>query len=101
MVLNDLHLRHKDHPEFQLISFARKNAEDAGRCIRKFNIQHPACPVSDEESRGLSIDLGFPAKIIIDSQGKIVLIKTGGPTQNMQKKEILDLEEKITGLFTK
>lgn len=99
--LNELYLKYKDHPEFQLISFAREDAEDAGRCVRKFNIQYPVCSVSSEESYRLNYNSGFPTNIITDTQGKIILIKSGGSTEAEQaKKEILKLEEKIVSLFT-
>lgn len=99
--LNELYLKYKDHPEFQLISFAREDTEDAGRCVRKFNILYPVCPVSNGESYRLNFNSGFPTNIIIDTQGKIILIKSGGLTEpEKAKEEVLKLEERIASLFT-
>lgn len=99
--LNELYLKYKNHPDFQLISFAREDTEDAERCVGKFSIQYPVCPVTSEESYRLNMNSSFPTNIIIDTQGKITFIKSGGPIEaEYAKEEVLKLEKKITGLFT-
>lgn len=99
--LNELYLKYKDHPEFQLLSLAREYPNDAEQCVQKLNIPYPVCPVSDEESYRLSFNNGFPVSIITDTQGKIVLMKWGGPIEpGNAKKAIQKLEEKMMDLFT-
>lgn len=98
--LQELYLKYRNHPEFQLLSFAREYPEDVEKCVQKLHIPYPVCPVSDEESYRLNFNDGFPTNIIIDTQGKIVLIKCGVPTEPEKAKiAVQNLEKKIVSLF--
>jgi len=99
--LNELYLRQKDNPEFQMISFARENYENAKKCVQNWEILYPTCPVTNEEGYRLNYHNGFPTNIIIDAQGKVSMIKVGGSTDKEKAKdEIQKLEEKMKDLFT-
>lgn len=98
--LQELYLKYRNHPEFQLLSFAREYPEDAEACVRKLHIPYPVCPVSDEESYRLNFNDGFPTNIIIDTQGKIVWIKCGAPHEPEKARiAVQKLEEKMISLF--
>lgn len=100
--LNELYLKYRNHPEFQLLSFVREYPESAEKCVQKFNITYPVCPVADKESRRLNFGSGFPTNISVDTQGKIIRIKNGGPIDSEKaKEEVLKLEKEMAGLFTR
>lgn len=100
--LHELYLKYQNHPEFQLLSFVREYPEDAEKCVQKLHIPYPVCPLSDKESYRLNFNDGFPTNIIIDTQGKIVLIKCGAPTEPEKAKiAVGDLEKKLRSLFVR
>lgn len=100
--LNELYQKYKAHPEFRLISFTRDSPEEAQKWVRKLKISFPVSPVSVPESYRLNFNDAFPTNILVDTQGKIVLIKCGGPIElGNAAKAIRKLEEQIVSLFTR
>ena len=94
--LNELYLKYKETSVFQLISFTLDSAEDAKNTSIKHNIHYAIAPISREECSRLSLDNGFPTNIIIDKNGKIIYLKSGGPViEEKVKKQIQLFEQEI------
>ncbi len=98
--LNQLYLKYRDIPKFQLLSFIRERPEDAVKCIQRFEISYPLYPIPGNKVYPLCFYLGFPTNIIIDTTGKVVFITTGGPTDPEKAREsVRMLEEKMIELL--
>jgi len=76
--LNALYQKFNDNPAFQFISFTSDSAEAANESVIKYKLSFLVCPITEKECFRLNFNEGFPATIIVDKSGKIVLIKSGG-----------------------
>jgi len=63
---------------YQFISFTSDSAEAANESVIKYKLSFLVCPITEKECFRLNFNEGFPATIIVDKSGKIVLIKSGG-----------------------
>ena len=88
----ELYGKLKDNKEFQFFSFTRDYPEVAQKAVEKYKIPYIVCPVSSEDIYRMNFGCGFPTKIIIDKEGKIVFFRTGGAIdRDKEMKEIEDI----------
>jgi cytochrome oxidase Cu insertion factor (SCO1/SenC/PrrC family) len=89
--LNKLNSQFKTNNKFQIISFTFETSEDCKKVIKQYNIDFTIIPISESECYRLNYNNGFPVILIIDEQGKILFIDTGGPTNQKQVQEKFDI----------
>ena len=75
--LNELADKLKDVKDFEFISFTWDNQETVKRVKEKFKLQFRV--YSTQESSKLNYRLGYPTTIILDRQGIVKYITSGGP----------------------
>ena len=98
--LIELYGRLKDNNNFQFLSFTIDNSEVAKKAVEKYNIPYIVCPISREEASRMNFRRGFPTKIIINKEGKIVFLESGGPTDpESVKRKIKKMEGQIKHLL--
>ena len=84
----------KDDKNFQFLSFTVDAFETANKAVEKYNIPFIVCPVSHEEAYRMNFNTGFPTKIIIDKEGKIVFFQNSG-SKDQGVKEIEDIIKQL------
>ena len=75
--LIELYSKLKDNKDFQFFSFTIDAFEIAKKAVEKYNIPYIVCPVSREDAYRMNLNTGFPTKIILDKEGKIVFFNSG------------------------
>jgi len=97
--LNELYKKFKDVFDFRFLSFTVDSTDVAIKAVKKYNILYDVCPISREVASNMNFGMGFPTKIIINREGKIVFFKAGGSInpENVEKdiKEIEDIIRKL------
>jgi len=97
--LIDLYQRYKDNPAFQFISFTSDPLSYAEKSVPKFQLPYIVCPIPREECTRLKC-YGFPTNIVVDQEGKIAYIKSGGPRDKEEAfRHIKQFEDVIIGLL--
>lgn len=76
--LEDIYNQFKDNPSFQFLSFSRDPEDMTKESVKKFNLPYTVSAISENESRRLNFNNGFPTTIITDRAGKIIYQRTGG-----------------------
>lgn len=76
--LNELHQQLKDNKDFEFMSFTWDNAAAIKRVEEKFNLLFKVFHADEEECRRLNQNNGYPTTIVLDRNGKIAGIKSGG-----------------------
>lgn len=87
--LNTLYETYKDDNKFKFISITSDDEQMIKNAIREFNIKYNIYKVTSKESYDLNLNNGFPTSIIIDTQGKIHYIKSGGSSDPIKANEII------------
>jgi peroxiredoxin len=64
--------------DFRFISFTFDNVNSIAESIRKYQLHFPIISISKEECYSLNGSSGFPITMLIDREGKIAYIKSGG-----------------------
>ena len=85
--LNNLYKKFRPFRDFQFISFSYESPADILLLKKKFKIEYPVVSVNRQECYRLNQNNGFPTSIILDRQGIIRFLYTGGSTD---KKEAAD-----------
>ena len=75
--LIELYDKLRDNKDFQFFSFTTDAFEIAKKAVEKYNIPYIVCPVLREDAYRMNLNTGFPTKIIIDKEGKIVFFNSG------------------------
>jgi cytochrome oxidase Cu insertion factor (SCO1/SenC/PrrC family) len=77
-VLNKIFDSLSTNKDFQFISFTFDHTNSVAESIRKYHLHFPVISISKEECYNLNCSSGFPISMIIDREGKIAFIKSGG-----------------------
>lgn len=96
--LNALNKKFKDNPKFQFISFTSDSSEDAKETVLAYKLNFSVCPILEKECFRLNFNNGFPTTIIVDEEGKIIYIKSGG---YIEKQEVDTQIDKIANIIEK
>lgn len=95
--LNRLYESMKDSTEFQFFAITRESELSVKEAIHKYGIRFPVLLTSDSTSFKLTFGNGYPANMVLNSNGEIQFILSGGslkPTPNWEfyfKREILKI----------
>lgn len=74
--LNKLYDSLKNDPQFQFIAITYDKKETLPAFIRQFNLHYPTATVGSQvETDRLSYTHGYPTNIVIDKNGKVVLVR--------------------------
>jgi cytochrome c biogenesis protein CcmG, thiol:disulfide interchange protein DsbE len=76
--LKKLLLQHKGRKDFLILSFTFDPKEKAKRTALKYGLQYPVILVTEQTTRQLNCEHGFPTNLIINKSGKIAYLKNGG-----------------------
>jgi peroxiredoxin len=76
--LNELAEKLKGTKDFQFISFTRENAKTIKKLTEKYKLQFKALSLDDKECKRLNQNNGYPTTIILDRQGVIKYLVSGG-----------------------
>lgn len=76
--LNALYIKYKNDPEFIFVSFSSDSPETVAAVQQKYHITFPVVSVPKEECYRLNQQNGFPTSIILNAEGKIKFMHTGG-----------------------
>lgn len=87
--LNEIALKLKDNNAFEFISFSWDNPETIARVKQKYNLQFKVFSLSAIECRRLNQNNGYPTTIILDKQGKITYLISGGATTTEKAREFV------------
>ena len=87
--LNQLYNKVKDNKNIVFISFTFETTKKIEEIKAKYKIQYPAVSITEKESRRLNLNNGFPTNIIVDKEGKIKFLVTGGSTDKVKASEII------------
>jgi len=93
--LNKLYEKFENNEKFRFLSFTFDKPEVAEKAVKKHAILFPVCSVNMEESKRLALNLGFPTNIIVDQQGKMAFIKSGGKRDKEASAREVEKMEKI------
>ena len=98
--LSELYKKFKDISDFKFLSFTIDSPDVAIKAVKKYNISYEVCPISREVANNMNFNMGFPTKIIINREGKIVFFKIGGSTNSgIVEKDIKEIEDIIRKLI--
>ncbi|MBK7308888.1 MAG: TlpA family protein disulfide reductase [Chitinophagaceae bacterium] len=90
--LNELYDSLKGNKDFEFISFTFETPEKIKEITEKYKIQYKIFSIKKEECYRLNQNMGFPTNIIIDPNGIIKLLRTGGPLESGKVKNIIFTE---------
>lgn len=76
--LNELYKRLKGNKSFEFLSFTYENSRNVKSFRQKYKAQYKIASVSRNECYRLNQNNGFPTSIIVDKDGKIWELYTGG-----------------------
>jgi cytochrome c biogenesis protein CcmG, thiol:disulfide interchange protein DsbE len=76
--LKKILVEYKDRKDFLLLSFTFDSREKAKRTAMKYGLQYPVLLFTEEKTRQLNCEHGFPTNLIVDKTGKIAYLKNGG-----------------------
>ena len=76
--LNELYQKLKGHPNVAFLSFSFESQEKLKALKTKYNIPYTVATINHGECYRLNQDHGFPTSIILDKNGVIKFLKTGG-----------------------
>lgn len=88
--LDDIYNEYKDNPDFQFLSFSKDPVDITDGSVEKYRIPYTVSSISDEESRRLNLNGGYPTTIITDRDGKIIYCKRGGGTTKEMNFKMLE-----------
>jgi cytochrome oxidase Cu insertion factor (SCO1/SenC/PrrC family) len=83
-VLNKIFDSLSTNKDFKFISFTFDNVNSIAESIRKYHLHFPIISISKEECYSLNGSSGFPISMIVDREGKIAYIKSGGDLDKKQ-----------------
>lgn len=83
--LNNLYNGFKDNSDFQFLSITFDALEDVKESIKKYKLPYTIISTSKKECGKMNFEQGYPATIIVDKQGKIRLMHSGG---SLEKEKI-------------
>lgn len=101
--LNKLYNKIKDSQQVAFVAFTFEKPERIGKLKKKYDLQYPVVFISGKDCFRFNQGCGFPTNIILNSDGKISYVKSGGPTDKEKATEYLMTEcyPKILGLLQK
>lgn len=76
--LNELYQKLRNNPTVAFLSFSFESQEKLKGLKSKYNIPYTVATISSQECYRLNQDHGFPTSIILDKNGVIKFLKTGG-----------------------
>lgn len=76
--LNLLYQMTKDNPDVQFFSITWEKEAQAKEAVEKYNIQYPVLLTSDIDASTLTFGRGYPTNMVLDKNGKIRSILSGG-----------------------
>ena len=98
--LNNLYEKFCKNPVFQFISFTSDSEENAIEATMQYSLLFPVCPISRQECYRLNFNQGFPTTIIVDKEGKVNFIKSGGHIDKEKaSKDVQLFEQKVKTLL--
>lgn len=83
--LNKLYTRFKDDNNFEFISFTFEDPAKIESVKKSYGMLYKVISISKDDCYRLNLNNGFPTSIILDKDGNIKLLHTGG---SLDKKEI-------------
>lgn len=87
--LNSLYKKLKNTPNFEFISFTYESSDVVEMLISKYHIQYPIFSIPREDVKKLNTGKGFPTSMVVNANGEIVYIKTGGSSNKKEAREII------------
>jgi thiol-disulfide isomerase/thioredoxin len=87
--LNKLYEKHKDNKKFAFISLTSDDENMIKSATKQYNIKYNIYNVTRKEIYKLNLNNGFPTSIIVDAQGKIHFIKSGGFSDPIKADEMV------------
>ena len=88
--LNELYLKFKKNNKFQFISFTFETPFNVLRVKNKYSLQYPIISIALDSIYSLNYQNGFPTNMIVDNDGKIKYIKSGGFTDKERAKSEIE-----------
>lgn len=79
--LNRLYNMMKDSSDFQFFAITWESEAKAKEAIEKYNIHYPVLLISPNEARQLTFGRGYPTSMVLDKEGKIRSILSGGSSE--------------------
>jgi len=87
--LEELQQRLKDNKGFMFVSFTWDNPETIKRVKEEYGITFPILSTNENECSRLIFRNGFPTSIILDRQGTIKYLHSGGSTNREEAREFI------------
>jgi thiol-disulfide isomerase/thioredoxin len=87
--LNELAQKLKGNEDFEFISFTSDNMETIERVKEQYNLQFKVFSIHAKECSRLNQNNGYPTTIILDKQGKIKYLVSGGTNDIEKAKEFV------------
>lgn len=76
--LNRLYDMMKSRTDFQFFAITYESETDVREAIKKYDIRFPVLLISGKEAMKLTFGSGFPANIVLDKEGKMRFLLSGG-----------------------
>ncbi|HYH14306.1 MAG TPA: TlpA disulfide reductase family protein [Flavisolibacter sp.] len=87
--LNTLYTDLQSNKNFTFVSFTFETPEIIAKVRAKHKLQFPIYSISEQESRRLNLNSGFPTSIILDREGIIQYFKTGGSSDKSEATQMV------------
>ena len=96
---NNLYLRHKTNPYFQLFTFTNDLKENTKKVVDKHNLLFDVVCVDSEEIYHLNYQTGFPSVLIINPNGIVTYLKIRGYKEEEKKAMELEIDNLLQEWF--
>lgn len=80
--INKLYDMYATNKKVQVTTLTFENAETITQMKNKYHIRFPIIRVNRKECDKLNIAIGYPTNLIINSEGNVVYVKSGGTTNS-------------------
>jgi thiol-disulfide isomerase/thioredoxin len=88
-VLNELYKKYSADENFKFISFTYESTASIVLLKKKYNIEYEVASVTTKECYHLNQNNGFPTSIILNKEGIITDLFTGGDTDRKKAQEFI------------
>ncbi|MDB5200963.1 MAG: TlpA family protein disulfide reductase [Ferruginibacter sp.] len=87
--LNDLYKKIKDKKNLVFLSMTFEPSDVIAMLVEKFKIRYPILSFPDAELKKLNFGKGFPTSLVIDAEGKVVYVRTGGSSDKKEARKLI------------
>ena len=88
--LNEIFEKFQNNKFFNFITFMFENDSRINEIVKRYSLNFPVIPISEEECHRLNFGSGFSTNIIVDKDGRVFFFKSGGAIQAANASQEID-----------